>query len=100
MVTKINEFAWHQSHEDTTCAVVFTASWCESCHTLLNHLEMDSHTFLNMDVDECADVADEFSITSLPAVIFFKEGEVIETFSNNSSPEDIIDFMRDLIQEG
>lgn len=59
----------------------FGAEWCVPCHTIegtLNELadEFGSDVkFVNIDVEESNEVAQEYKIRNVPTVIYFKDGE-------------------------
>lgn len=75
-------------------AVIFSASWCDSCHQLLDKIEKLQNTLPNIDnvdVDECEDFAEEYEIKSLPVVMILENGKVLERLENNSSFQSIID---------
>ena len=58
------------------------ATWCGPCQKqgpIVEALsdEQDDIKICKLDVDEASDVAEQFSIMSIPTVIAFKGGEVI-----------------------
>lgn len=79
-------------------AIIFSASWCDSCHQLISKIEKIQNvlpTIHNVDVDECEDFAEEYDIKSLPVVMILENGEVFERLENNSSFQSIIDAIRE-----
>ena len=64
----------------------YTASWCGPCRVvapLIDRLatEYDERaTVVKIDIDENSDVAKKYGIRSIPAVLIFRDGEVVETF--------------------
>lgn len=101
MVKKVSEHEWYTQYEDDvfnqnkSIVIIFSADWCASCHRLLDSLE--GHEFsvevLNIDVDECDTLADEMSVTSLPVIVTYENGEVSNQFSNNYSIAELIDYI-------
>lgn len=80
MVKKINE-AEFRSEAVKGCTVVdFSATWCGPCKMLAPVLEEVSEEltdidFYNVDIDADADLAMEFGIMSVPALLVMKDGE-------------------------
>lgn len=62
-----------------------TASWCGPCKIvgpLMDQLAdeyIDRAKVLKLDLDHNKPVAKRFGIKSIPAVMFFKQGELVET---------------------
>lgn len=104
MVKNISEYEWYMSYEDDVLnhekpvVIIFMADWCESCHKLidtLNDLEFNVE-ILAIDVDSSDTLADEMSVTTLPAVVVYEFGEISTTFSNNTAIGDIIAYIREM----
>ena len=62
--------------------VDFFANWCGPCKMLSPVIEdlsneMSNITFLKVNVDNNSEIAEQFQIMSIPALIFFKDGKVI-----------------------
>ena len=79
----------------TTPAVVdFTATWCGPCQALAPHLdEIDKELegkvqVVKVDVDSNPDLASRFGVMSVPQILFFKDGEVVDKVVGNM-PDDI-----------
>lgn len=45
------------------------------------HIKFNSFSFLQVDVDECEDVAMEFNISSMPTFVFIKNKQKLEEFA-------------------
>ena len=64
----------------------YTAEWCQPCKQLapvFNELqnEMTDVSFQTIDVDQNRDTALENNVSSVPTVIFEKEGQQVYRFS-------------------
>lgn len=77
----------------TPVLVDFYADWCGPCQMLgrsLETLEMtygEKIKFVKVNVDECPDLAMEYSVSSIPAVKLFFNGKVENEVIGNSVPD-------------
>jgi thioredoxin 1 len=76
--------------------VDFWAPWCGPCRMLTPILEevakeVEDVTVGKLNVDEEQSTAQEFQIMSIPAVMLFKDGEVVETLIGLRPKEDYLD---------
>lgn len=75
------EFTEALSH-DGLVVIDFFATWCGPCKMIAPLLdkfskEYTSAKFIKVDVDELEDVAKEYSISSMPTILFFKGGKEV-----------------------
>lgn len=81
MVKKISEKEFAEVQEKNVALIDFSAGWCGPCKMLAPILEevseemSESVTFYNVDVDENPDLAQQFNVTSIPALVILKKGE-------------------------
>ncbi|KAF4530578.1 hypothetical protein B566_EDAN006784 [Ephemera danica] len=66
--------------------VDFFATWCGPCKMIAPQMETLSKecpnvVFLKVDVDECEELAAEYSITAMPTFLFFKNKKTVETMT-------------------
>ena len=78
-----NENQFNKSIETGLTVVDFFATWCGPCRMLAPILEDVSETrddvkFLKVDVDENFELAKSFGIMSVPTVLFFKDGKLVD----------------------
>ena len=70
---------------DKTVLVDFWADWCGPCKMLAPTISEIAEEFADsvkvgkVNVDEQPELADKFGITSIPTVIAFKDGKVLDT---------------------
>lgn len=81
MVKKINSSEFEQVKNNKAIIVDFSAEWCGPCKMLAPVMEQLSDEitdveFYNIDVDENPDLAREYRIMNIPAVIAIKGGQV------------------------
>lgn len=67
---------------DGLVVVDFFATWCGPCKMIAPLLdkfsaEYTSAKFIKVDVDELGPIAQEYEVSSMPTVIFIKEGKVL-----------------------
>lgn len=65
--------------------VDFTAKWCGPCRKIAPFMEEISQNYqenvevFKVDIDRSKPLAKKYAIRSIPAVLFFQNGEVVET---------------------
>lgn len=96
---KINSSEFEELMKEEAVLVDFFATWCGPCKMLSPVLESLSHkyegkcTFVSVDVDESADLAEKFSIMAVPTVILFKKGEQAAAFSGYQPEPKIVQLL-------
>lgn len=80
--------------------VDFYATWCGPCKILspiIDKLSEDknlSAKFVKVDVDQNQDLAGSYNIFSIPTIIFFKNGQVINQLTGVVSEESIVNIIQ------
>ena len=97
---QINQTEFEQIRNSEELMVVdFFATWCGPCKMLapvLDELsnEINDVKFVKIDTDENMDLAMEFNITTIPTLVFMKNGIEIDRkvgfIPKNSLKEDIL----------
>eukprot|EP00043_Microstomoeca_roanoka_P006643 m.64595 g.64595 ORF g.64595 m.64595 type:complete len:130 (-) comp13500_c1_seq1:1595-1984(-) len=102
-ITSLADFNTRVLAATTPVIVDFTASWCGPCRMLKPILEkqvaaQDGKVLLaKVDIDKNQDLAFQFRINSVPTVIAFKNGEVVDGFMGLKGNEEVSDFIAALL---
>lgn len=83
LVTKVDTLLnFHELTKSPKLSIIdFYATWCGPCKLISPVLEKfleqykEDTQFLKIDVDELSDIAQEYGITAMPTLLFFKNGE-------------------------
>lgn len=100
MVKKISQNEFEAVKSDKLAVIDFSATWCGPCKMLAPVLEEvseemgDAVNFYNVDVDDNADLAQKYGITSIPALVVLKEGEKADMMVGFQPKEGIAAFVR------
>ena len=86
MAKIINTSQFRGSVEENQGVVVvdFFATWCGPCKMLAPVFEalgeeMDGKArFLKLDVDQSLEIAQQFSVSTVPTMIIFKDGQAVD----------------------
>ncbi|KAK6198512.1 thioredoxin [Scheffersomyces amazonensis] len=67
---------------DGLVVVDFFATWCGPCKMIAPLLdkfskEYTTAKFIKVDVDQFGEIAQEYEVSSMPTVIFFKDGKIV-----------------------
>ena len=90
-----------QSHEPVL--VEFWAEWCPPCHTIAPVIERLAAAFEGIakvgkvDVEDNSSLAAEYSIQSIPSLLFFKDGEVMDRVTGAASKEVLAEKLKALV---
>lgn len=82
-VIKAQDFVKNVKENEGVAAVDFFATWCGPCNMLgpvfaqVAEEQKDVAYFAKVDVDESMELAQEFGVSTVPTVIFFKGGKEV-----------------------
>ena len=94
-VTKVPESEFETLLKTEDLLVVdFTATWCGPCRVVAPLMEQLSQEYQNqikvikIDVDKDKPLAKKYEVRTIPTVLYFKNGELVETIKGVSPYED------------
>jgi thioredoxin 1 len=94
---QINENNFHEEVEAHKGLVLldFFATWCGPCKMLAPVLdalgeEVQNVKICKSDVDEASALAAKFGVQSIPTVVLFRDGEVVDGFVGFRAKEQIL----------
>ncbi len=85
-------------NSDELTLVDFSATWCMPCRMLKPILERVSEKFenvkfYNLDISQDEEIAKRYRIFSVPTMVIFKSGAVVDTLVGLNSFDDICTFI-------
>ena len=101
-ITKDN-FDTEVKNSGKVCVVDFWAEWCGPCRQLAPIIDELSKDFEGkavvgkVDVDKEPDLAQNYSVRSIPTIVFIKNGEVADRAVGASSKEQLAQKINELI---
>ena len=102
-VISSNEFNNLVQNAEGIAVVDFFATWCGPCKMLApvfqevgNELEGKAN-FYKIDIDASLDIARQFSVSTVPTVIIFRNGEPIERLVGFMPKENLLSKIREYI---
>ncbi|KAK6516133.1 Cytoplasmic thioredoxin isoenzyme 2 [Arthrobotrys conoides] len=79
-------------NQDKYTAVDFYTTWCPPCKAFAPVFtkyagEFLDVNFVKVDIEKASDVGKEYEITSIPTVMVFKNGQIVEGHDDLNPPE-------------
>ena len=83
--------------------VDFYADWCNPCQLLLPILDelavelKDNVKFFKCNIEGQREIARKYKVMSIPTIIFFKNGEVMDKLTGLSEKKEILKFVNKML---
>lgn len=96
---EINNNNFSDETKEGVVLVDFWANWCGPCKMLTPVLEqlsseMTDVKFFKVNVDENGELAQQFRIASIPTVMIFKNGEVVDKMMGFRPKNQVEEFVK------
>lgn len=96
---EINNSNFNDETKEGIVLVDFWANWCGPCKMLTPVLEqlsseMKDVKFFKVNVDENGELAQQFRIASIPTVMIFKNGEVVDKMMGFKPKNQVEEFLK------
>ena len=98
MIKEITSKEFKEVIKDGKVVIDFFATWCGPCKMLSPVMdeissELKDVNFYKIDVDKNEDVAMEYVIMSIPTIIIFKDGKVVNSIVGLKSKDELINII-------
>ncbi len=101
-VVKVDEGSFESEvvKSEKTTIVDFYADWCGPCKMMSPIIDSvaeelgDSVKVCKVNTDDNMNLAEQYGIMSIPTIIIFKNGEIVNRFSGVRSKSEIIDAIK------
>lgn len=98
MIQKLNKTNFKEIiNSNTPVLIKFGSNWCGPCKIVGKTLEEIQSTLpckvYEVDVDENMELCEEYKITNIPVIMFFKSGEMLKKHVGLMSKEEIEQFV-------
>ena len=100
MVKEISSVEFKEVIKEGKVVVDFFATWCGPCKMLspvMDNIANDLQDikFFKVDVDKNEDIAREYGIMSIPTIIIFNDGKVVNTLVGLRSKDELLEVIKE-----
>jgi len=95
-VKTLTENNFNENIKSGIVLVDFWATWCMPCRMQSPIIEKVSNetvgkvSVFKVDIDQSPEIAERFNVQSIPTLIVFKDGKIVDQFEGLTQKEDII----------
>lgn len=99
MVKQINSKEFEEVTKKGKVFVDCFATWCGPCKMIAPVIdevseEVTNYNFYKLDVDESEDIAVKYGIMSIPTMLIFNDGKLVNTIVGLRSKNELIDELK------
>jgi len=103
---KCQEFRVEALQNNSQVVVLFSTGWSGSSiivrgalHEIKEEFE-DNISFIEIDKEECKQICQDYGITKVPTLLFFKDGAVVEQLNGVPSKNKIQEVLAEIYDRG
>lgn len=102
-IKEVNENSFQEEVAQGLVLVDFWAPWCAPCRMVAPVLEeiqgelMDKLKIIKVNVDENPKVSTEYGVTSIPTIMIFQEGKMVERHVGAGPKQHYMNLLNDYI---
>lgn len=85
MTIHVTDQNWEETLKNNVAVVAdFSATWCGPCRMLAPKIDAAAEAYAGriavckVDVEECPEISEKYSIRNVPTVLYFKNGELVD----------------------
>src|SRR6056297_3457320 len=103
---RCQEFNTETLQNNTQVVVLFSTDWSGSSIIVrgaLHELEQefgDNISFIEIDKEDCKQICQDYGITKVPTLLFFKDGAVVEQLNGVPSKNKIQEVLAEIYDRG
>lgn len=99
MVVQIKESEFNEKIKEGKVLVDCFATWCGPCRMLSPVLddisnEVKNYKFYKLDVDEAENISREYGIMSIPTLLLFEDGKLVNKIVGLRSKSELIELLK------
>ena len=101
MITSIDSNEFREVIKNGKVVIDLFATWCGPCKMLSPILdeiseEIKEIKFYKVDVDDNQDIAREYNVMSIPTILIFNNGELVNTIIGLKSKDYLVDQFKEV----
>lgn len=98
-VINMDEFNNEVKNANGVAVIDFFATWCGPCKMLAPVFQEAANEFQNVkffkvDIDQSLDLARQYNVSSVPTVMIFRDGDLVETLVGFMPKEKLVDSIK------